>query len=361
MEQEYLQSLVSGAVATLQELIQIPSLSREEERTASLLEQILLQKEIAVHRTGNNVWAKNARFDPSLSSVLLNSHHDTVPPAKGYTRDPYQASVVDGKLYGLGSNDAGGSLVSLLAAFLYFYDAELPFNIIFAASAEEEISGKNGIELLLKELPPITMGIVGEPTQMKLAVAEKGLLVIDCHATGITGHAARDEGSNALYKAVDDISRIRDYQFEKVSDLLGPVHMAVTSVETENKSHNMIPDSCSFVVDIRVNECYTFDEVLTTLSSVLQSRIEPRSLRLKPSGIAAHHPLVQAAQACGMQAFGSATLSDMALMDFPAVKLGPGDSLRSHTADEYIYLEEIEKGVEGYIELLNNLSQLLKT
>lgn len=351
--------LSNEAISLLQQLIQIPSVSRKEDETASFLFSYLQQKQVTPNRIANNIWAQNKHFDPSLPVLLLNSHHDTVPPNQSYLRDPYQSEIGDGKLYGLGSNDAGGPLVSLLAAFLYFNDQRLPFNIVFGASAEEEVSGKNGMELLLTALPGIEMAIVGEPTLMTMAIAEKGLLVLDCIARGKSGHAARDEGENALYIAMEDILRIRDLKFEKVSDFLGPVHLAVTSVETPNKAHNVVPDRCSFVVDVRVNEYYSFEEILYGLQSVMKSEIKPRSLRLKPSFIPKNHPLVQAGLQSGMDIYGSPTLSDMALMNFPAVKLGPGDSSRSHTADEFIFVSEIEEGIEKYIQLINNLSKTI--
>lgn len=357
--ENYLKPLFSEAVETLKQLISTPSISRDEGETAALLESKLKEKNIPAERIGNNVWAKNGKFDSSLPTLLLNSHHDTVSPNTGYTRDPFMPHIVDDRLYGLGANDAGGALVSLLATFIHFYDVDLPFNLIFAASAEEEVSGKNGIELLLQHLPPITMGIVGEPTKMEMAIAEKGLLVLDCFSQGVAGHAARDEGKNALYEAVDDINFIKNHRFERVSEFLGEVHLAVTSIETNNKAHNVIPDECSFIVDVRVNELYSFEEVLEELTQNMKSNILPRSLRLKPSSIPVGHPLVRAGLANGMKLFGSATLSDMALMNFPAAKIGPGDSLRSHTADEFIFLSEIENGIGKYIELIDRLQQTL--
>jgi acetylornithine deacetylase len=269
--------------------------------------------------------------------------------------DPFKSIEKEGKLFGLGSNDAGGCLVSLLSVFLFFQNIDCPFNLLFAASAEEEISGKNGIESVLPALPKIDFAIVGEPTKMQMAVAEKGLLVLDCKATGLAGHAARDEGENAIYLAMKDIEWFRQFQFPKVSDFLGIVHMAVTSIETPNKAHNMVPDSCHFIVDIRANELYTFEEILKTIQENVISKVVPRSVRLKPSGISTMHPLVIAGTKLGLNSFGSPTLSDMALMPFPALKIGPGDSARSHTADEFIYLSEIKEGINTYIALLQNL------
>jgi len=277
-----------------------------------------------------------------------------VKPNKGYALNPFEPFKKDGKLFGLGSNDAGGPLVSLLATFVHFYDAHLPFNIIFAATAEEEISGKNGIEVLLKELPKIDCAIVGEPTLLNMAVAEKGLLVLDCIAHGKAGHAARNEGVNALYIAMKDINWLSTFEFPKVSSLLGPVHVAVTSINTENKTHNIVPSECNFVVDIRVNESYSFEEIISIIKESIQSEIHPRSTRLKSTFIPNDHPLVIAGNKMGLSSYGSPTCSDKALMDFPSLKIGPGDSARSHTADEFIFLDEIKKGIKTYIELLEN-------
>jgi acetylornithine deacetylase len=340
----------------LQRLIAIPSFSKEEDNTAALLEEILQAKNIICSRERNNVFALNRHFDPAKPTLLLNSHHDTVKPNKGYTRNPYAATIEGDKLYGLGSNDAGGCLVSLMAAFMYYYQHDnLKYNIVFAATAEEEISGKGGIELLLPYLPPINCAIVGEPTLLQMAVSERGLMVLDCVATGIAGHAARKEGVNALYKALDDIAWIRQHRFERVSDFLGPVQASVTVIETENKAHNMVPPQCKYVVDVRVNELYTFEEILDVLQRNLQSGITPRSTRLRATSIALDHPLVEAGLSLGSKPYGSPTTSDKALMPFPALKMGPGDSARSHTADEFIYTSEIEKGIAAYISLLEKV------
>ncbi len=296
----------------------------------------------------------NKYFDENKITLLLNSHHDTVKPNKGYTLNPFEAIEKDAKLYGLGSNDAGGPLVSLLAAFIYFYEADSPFNIIFAGTAEEEISGRNGVEILLNHLPKINCAIVGEPTLLNMAVAEKGLLVLDCIAHGKAGHAARNEGVNALYIAMKDISWLSTYQFQKVSSLLGPVHIEVTSINTPNQTHNIVPSECSFLIDIRVNELYSFEEIISIIKENIISEIQPRSIRLKPSSIDDNHPLVVAGKDMNISAYGSPTCSDMALMDFPSLKIGPGDSARSHTADEYIFLNEIKEGIRTYIELIKN-------
>ncbi len=345
--------LFEKAVALLKLLISTPSFSKEENDTAELITDFLHENGIPNKRVGNNVYAKNAHYDASKPSVLLNSHHDTVKPNKGYTLDPFMPVVKDDKLFGLGSNDAGGCLVSLMATFLYYYDRkDINHNVVFAASAEEEISGVNGIELVLPYLGNIDFGIVGEPTKLEMAVAERGLMVIDCTANGRAGHAARNEGENALYKAIDDINWIRNYRFDKVSDLLGESRMSVTIIETENKQHNVVPSQCKFVIDVRVNELYSFEEILEALKSNLQSQYKPRTTRMKSTSIPLEHPLVKAGTSMGRGYYGSPTTSDKALMPFPALKMGPGDSARSHTADEYIYLKEIEEGIDTYIELL---------
>ncbi|TKK71483.1 M20/M25/M40 family metallo-hydrolase [Ilyomonas limi] len=348
--------LTDKAVALLKQLISTPSFSKEENDTAELIVEFFNQNEIPCSRVGNNIYAKNAYYDAAKPSILLNSHHDTVKPNKGYTMDPFTPIVKDGKLFGLGSNDAGGCLVSLMATFLYFYnEPALNHNIVFAASAEEEISGVNGIELVLPYLGNIDFGIVGEPTKLEMAIAERGLMVIDCVAHGRAGHAARNEGENALYKAVDDINWIRNYKFEKVSPLLGESRLSVTIIETENKQHNVVPSQCKYVIDVRVNELYTFEEILDALKQNLQSTFKPRTTRMRSTSIPVEHPLVQAGIALGHGYYGSPTTSDKALMHFPALKMGPGDSARSHTADEYIYLDEIRNGIDTYIKLVSRV------
>ena len=340
----------------LKHLIQTPSFSKQEDSTALIIQDFLITKGVNVHRHLNNVWCSNQYFDDSKPTILLNSHHDTVRPNPGYTVDPFGAAEVGGRIIGLGSNDAGASLVSLIATFLHFYqEKDLNYNLVLAASAEEEISGLNGIAALLPSLPKVDCAIVGEPTQMRLAVAERGLLVLDVVANGKAGHAARNEGENAIYKAVKDIDWFQSYQFEKVSELLGPVKMTVTSIETSNKAHNVVPSECRFVVDIRINELYTHEEVINILRENVQSEVIPRSCRLRSSMIALDHPLVKAGLQLGRSYYGSPTASDKALMPFPALKIGPGDSARSHTADEYIYIKEIEEGIDLYIQLLNQL------
>jgi len=346
--------LFSDAIGLLKQLIATPSFSKEENETADLLEKFLQQKDIKANRYLNNVWATNKHFDENKKTVLLNSHHDTVKPNNGYTLDPFEPVEKDGKLYGLGSNDAGGALVALISVFVNFYEAEIPFNLLFAGTAEEEISGQNGVEILLNHLPKIDCAIVGEPTLLNMAVAEKGLLVLDCMAHGKAGHAARNEGVNALYIAMKDINWLSTFQFPKISSLLGPVHIAVTSINTPNKTHNIVPAECSFLVDIRVNELYTFDEVISIIKENISSQIQPRSIRLNSSFIKENHPLVLAGKKMGISSYGSPTCSDMALMNFPSLKIGPGDSARSHIADEYIFVNEIKEGIKTYIHLLQN-------
>ena len=354
MNNTKINSLQEDVIALLKQLIATPSFSKEENDTAELICDFFEKHQISFSRVGNNVYAKNKHYDSSKQSILLNSHHDTVKPNKGYTHDPFEPIEKDGKIFGLGSNDAGGCLVSLIATFLYFYaQEELNHNIVFAASAEEEISGVNGIELVLPYLGQIDFGVVGEPTKLEMAVAERGLMVIDCTAAGRSGHAARNEGENALYKAIDDIEWIRNFRFEKVSDLLGESRMTVTVIDTENRQHNVVPSQCKFVIDVRVNELYTFDEILDALKSNLKSQFKPRTTRMKSTSISLVHPLVKAGLALGKGYYGSPTTSDKALMPFPTLKMGPGDSARSHTADEYIYVEEIRNGIETYIQLLD--------
>jgi acetylornithine deacetylase len=355
----YISTLQKEAKQLLEKLIATPSFSKEEDKTADLIQNYLHQKKVKTERKKNNIWAINVHYDATKPTLLLNSHHDTVKPNKGYTLDPYSASIIEDKLYGLGSNDAGGCLVSLIAAFLYYYDQpNLPFNIILLASAEEEISGIEGVESILPLLPKIDFGIVGEPTLLEMAIAERGLLVLDVVTTGIAGHAAREEGESALYKILPIIDWFKNYQFEKVSNLLGKVKMSVTVIETENKQHNVVPSTCKMVVDVRVNELYSFEEILQTIGENVKATVTPRSLRLKSSGILLDHILVKAGMALGKGYYGSVTTSDKALMPFPTLKMGPGDSARSHTADEFIYLKEIEEGINTYIQLIEKMISL---
>lgn len=348
--------LQENAISLLKELIATPSFSKEEDQTAGILCRFLGERNIEHTRVGNNVFALNKHYDGKKPTILLNSHHDTVKPNPQYTKDPFSPVVEEGKLYGLGSNDAGGCLVSLVATFLHFHEKKEPaYNIIIAATAEEEISGTGGIEYTLPYLPKIDCAIVGEPTQMQMAVAERGLMVLDCVSHGKAGHAARNEGENAIYRALKDIEWFRNYQFDKVSELLGPSKMSVTVIETENKAHNVVPAVCKFVIDTRINELYSFEEVIDIIKANVQSEVKPRSTRLRSTSIATDHPLVKAGTALGRTYYGSPTTSDKALMPFPSLKMGPGDSARSHTADEYIYMDEIYKGIELYIQLLNKI------
>ena len=354
--------LYNDAVGLLKQLIATPSFSKEEDKTAMIIGQFFSDRNIPVNRLLNNVYCVNKHFDPTKPAILLNSHHDTVRPNPQYTRDPFSPVIEDGKLYGLGSNDAGGCLVSLIAAFLFFYNKEnLKYNLVIAATAEEEISGTNGIEKLLALAESVSPfrelggALVGEPTQTNLAIAEKGLLVLDCVANGKAGHAAREEGVNAIYKAMPDIEWFRTYQFPKLSESLGPVKMSVTSINTENKAHNMVPAICSFVVDIRVTDEYTHEEILETIKHHVKCEVQPRSMRLRSSKIAVDHPLVKAGIMLGKQIYGSPTTSDAALIHAPVLKCGPGDSARSHAADEFIYLEEIKEGIETYINILQQI------
>lgn len=348
-------ALAQEAIALLKQLISTQSFSREEEGTAALIEAFFQRKGIPFHRKKNNIWAYNRYFDASKPTVLLNSHHDTVKPNPSWTLNPYEPLEKDGKLFGLGSNDAGGSLCSLIVTFCHFYDnPHLTYNVVMAATAEEEISGREGLELIVPDLPPIEFAIVGEPTEMHLAVAEKGLLVLDCIAHGKSGHAAREEGENAIYKAIDDIQWIRSYQYPKVSPTLGPIKMSVTIVNAGTQ-HNVVPDSCKFTIDVRVTDQYTLEEIIDIINQNIKSEIAARSVRLRPSSIPMEHPIVQAGVRLGRNTYGSPTTSDQALIDCPSLKMGPGHSGRSHTADEFIYLHEIEEGVAQYIKMLEDV------
>lgn len=341
------------AVELLMELIATPSFSKEEEEVTFIVEDFYSRHGVHSYRRDNNIWVRNKYFDPKKPTVLLNSHLDTVRPNTGYTRDPFKAEIIDGKLYGLGSNDAGGPLVSLIATFLHYYDCQdLKYNLIMAATAEEEISGTGGIENVWSSLTPIDFAIVGEPTLCGMATAEKGLMVLDCMAKGKPGHAAREEGINAIYLAIDDIQWFRTYKFEKTSPTLGDVKMSVTVIQA-GKQHNVVPAECHFTVDVRVTDAYTLEEVLETVRQHVKCSVTPRSVRMRPSGIAESHPLVQAAKKLGIHLYGSPTTSDQALIPVPSVKMGPGDSARSHSADEFIYLDEIKQGIETYIKLLD--------
>jgi len=347
-----IQQQISDAIRLLQQLIATPSFSGEEQGTALLLQQVLTAKCRDVRRDYNNVWVRNMHYDERKPTILLQSHHDTVRPNAGYTLDPYLPLMDGDRLYGLGSNDAGGSLVSLLATFQYFYSrTDIHYNLVFAAVGEEEISGERGIQSLLPKLGPIDCAIVGEPTNMDMAIAERGLLVLDCEVVGEPGHAGRKEGVNSILKAIPVIQWFESYQFPKVSSLLGTNTMSVTIINA-GIQHNVVPGRCTFTTDVRMNECYTPEEVLAIVREHVSCTITPRSMRLRPSFIAESHVLVKAGKALGREVFGSPTLSDKALMPFPTLKMGPGDSRRSHSADEFIYLQELEQGIEMYIELI---------
>lgn len=352
---EHLSFMAHEATELLSKLIAIPSISREEERAADQVQQYLEEQGMTTGRKGNNVWCLSPDFSLKKPTLLLNSHIDTVKPVSGWIRDPFLPSIENGKLYGLGSNDAGASVVSLMQAFMQLCRTTQTYNLIFLASCEEEVSGKEGIESVLPLLPPINFAIVGEPTEMQPAIAEKGLMVLDVTSHGKSGHAARNEGINAIYLAMKDIAWFRDYQFEKVSPLLGPVKMSVTMVNAGTQ-HNVVPDKCDFVVDIRSNECYSNQELYDIICQHITSDVKARSFRLSSSHVEITHPLVQRIVALGRQPFGSPTLSDQALMPFPSLKLGPGKSSRSHAADEFIYLSEIEEAIGLYLEVLDGVS-----
>lgn len=351
------EQLKGEAVRLLEQLIAIPSFSGQEDKTADCIENYLREKNVEVKRTGNNVCAFNRHYDAGKPTIMLNSHHDTVKPNSKYTKDPFTPVRHNGRLYGLGSNDAGGPLVSLIACFLHYHnEKDLKYNLFLAASAEEEVSGRNGVEKVINEFKEkYCCAIVGEPTKMEMAVAEKGLLVIDCVSNGLAGHAARNEGDNAVYRALDDINWFRSFRFERESGLLGPVRMNVTVIETENKAHNVVPATCKFTVDIRVNELYSHEEILEVVRKHVKCAIAPRSFRMRSSAISLDHPIVASGVQMGLRYYGSPTTSDKALLPFPALKIGPGDSARSHTSDEYIYLREIEEGIDGYINILKNV------
>lgn len=352
MNEDYLSS---EAVSILKSLIGIPSISREEEAVADFLQNYIESIGIVVNRKGNNLWCLNPMFDLNKPTILLNSHIDTVKPVNGWKKQPFTPIEEDGKLYGLGSNDAGASVVSLLQVFRQLSEKEQNYNLIYLASCEEEVSGKNGIESVLSSLPPISLGVVGEPTNMQPAIAEKGLMVLDVTAYGKAGHAARNEGENAIYKVLEDITWFRDFRFEKESPLLGPVKMSVTQINAGTQ-HNVIPDKCTLVVDIRSNELYSNEEIFEIVKSKVKSEVNARSFRLNSSQIAEDHPFVKKTIKLGRVPFGSPTLSDQALMSFPTVKMGPGNSSRSHTADEYVMISEIDEAIGLYIDILDGLA-----
>ena len=342
-------------IELLRKMIQTPSFSREEEPVAVMIRNFLDEKGISFSMKGYNTWAKNRNWENGKPVILLNSHIDTVKPVKNWTKDPFAAEVEGDQLTGLGSNDAGASLVTLLAVFVHLNQhEELPFNLIFAASAEEEISGIGGMESLIPELGNVDLAIVGEPTQMQMAIAEKGLMVLDCVAHGKAGHAARNEGENALYKALEDIQKLRNFHFEKSSEVLGEVKMSITQIQA-GYQHNVVPDQCSFVVDVRTNEHYSNQKAFEIIDSLIESDVTPRSFKLNSSGIELDHPIVKRGIELGLSYYGSPTTSDQAVMPYRSIKIGPGDSARSHTADEYILISEIEHGFQVYLQLLDGL------
>lgn len=351
----HISELQEEAIELLKELIETESFSGKEDKTADLLENWFKKRKIPFFRHLNNVWAVNKHFNKEKPTLLLNSHHDTVQPNSAYTRDPFSAKIEDGKLYGLGSNDAGGCLVSLLATFTYFFEAsDLEYNLVFAGSAEEETNGKNGITSLLPVMPKIDVAIVGEPTLMDLAIAEKGLVVFDAVVKGTPSHAAHPNDNNAIYKTAKVLEWFENFSFGKKSDALGEVKLTVTQINAGTQ-HNVVPAKVDLVIDVRVNDCFSneeIDEILQKKAPV--DEIKARSLRLNSSSIPKEHELVKAGLALGMNTYGSPTLSDQTMLKCPSLKLGPGDSTRSHSADEFIYVKEIEEGIEKYIKLLEN-------
>ena len=343
---------VSDAVQLLKKLIATPSVSRNEKDAADIMEQTIRSYGFEPQREANNLWIIDPHYDESRPTLLLNAHIDTVKPVASWSRDPFSPDVEDGVLYGLGSNDCGGGLCSLLQIFRMLTEKPQSYNLIYLASAEEEVSGKDGITRALPLLPHIDLAIVGEPTGMNPAVAEKGLMVLDVIAHGKSGHAARNEGVNAIYEALDDMRWIRDYKFEKVSEFLGPTKMTLTVVNAGTQ-HNVIPDKCTMLVDIRTNEFYDNEEVYEFIRQHLKSEVKAHSFRLKSSRIDPDHPLIRKCVAMGMKPFGSPTLSDQALMHFPSFKLGPGESSRSHSANEFIRISEIRDAIAKYESLLD--------
>ena len=341
-------------ISLLERLIKTPSISRDESAVADIIWDEFLRLGFQPQRKGNNVWAEAWAYDAGKPTILLDAHLDTVKPVAGWVRDPFTPSVEGERLYGLGSNDTGASLVSLIATFVRLARSEQPYNLICLASAEEEVTGIGGVRKVLEELPMIDFAIVGEPTQMHPAVAERGLMVFDCVARGVSGHAARQEGVNAIYKAMEDIEWFRSYTFPHISPMLGPVKMSVTGIEAGTQ-HNVIPAECRFVVDVRVNECYQNEELLALVREQVHSEVTPRSTHLGSSFISLDHPAVKRLKTLGRVPFASPTMSNQAVMPFTTLKLGPGDSARSHTADEYIQLSEIEQAMEIYYDLLNGL------
>lgn len=344
---------LNEAVRLLKTIIEIPSISREEDGVATFIFNYIKDKELPVERIGNNIIMLDSKRYKSTPTVLLNSHIDTVKPVSTWTLDPYKATVKDDRIYGLGSNDAGASLITLLLTAIDLFDKE-SYNIAFCASAEEEISGDNGITKVIKKYGDFDLAIVGEPTEMQPAVAEKGLMVLDCKGVGVAGHAARKEGVNAIYGVLKDLNWFKEYRFEQVSDFLGEVNMNVTQINSGTQ-HNVVPDLCEYVVDVRGNGCYTNQELLAIIQKSIKSEATPRSIRLNSSSLDISHPIYNRFLELGLKPFGSPTLSDQALMPFNSVKIGPGFSGRSHAADEYINIKELEQALVGYHKILKGL------
>ena len=350
-----MKTLSEKAIALLHDLIAIQSFSSEEDKTAARIGQWFNEHNIPFQQQDYNVYAMNKAFDKNKPTLLLNSHHDTVKPNSAYTKDPFHPHVEDGKLYGLGSNDAGGALVSLIALFTHYYDHPNPqYNLILAATAEEESSGPNGLNSLLPTLPPIDVAIVGEPTLMQLAIAEKGLVVFDGKVEGTASHAAHPNTDNPILKLPEVFQWLSNFDFDKESEVLGPVKLTVTQVSA-GKQHNVVPAAVDLVIDVRVNDCYSNQEIVDLLQKEAPLSLTPRSTDLNSSSIPADHPLVQAGIELGRSTYGSPTLSDQAKLSCPSLKLGPGDSTRSHTANEFIYVSEIEEGIDLYIQLLKKI------
>ena len=355
MKEQELHNISGSVYALLKELIAIPSFSKTEDKTADCIENFLAKQGVPTHRVMNNVWAFNKYYDASKPTILLNSHHDTVQPNASYTLNPFEAIEKDGKLYGLGSNDAGGCLVSLIATFVHFWETKnLKYNLVIAATAEEEISGINGVESIYDKLGTIDFAIVGEPTEMHLAVAEKGLLVLDCISKGTSSHAAHPNQNNAILNAMQDINWFTNYKFDKISHLLGEVKMTPTIINSGSQ-HNVVPDSCTFTVDVRTTELYSNTEIFNIIKQNIKSEVTPRSLRLNSSSIPLSHPFVQAGLQMGRSYYGSPTSSDQAVIPCPSLKMGPGLSTRSHSSDEFIYINEIKEAIQIYDAVLTQI------
>ena len=342
------------AIELLKQIITIPSFSREEGRVADVMADVLQKYRFDVHRQGNNVWSRSREFNAEKPTLLLDAHLDTVHPSGAWTTDPFVPTVKDGKLFGLGSNDTGGSIVTMLAAFIILNEKPQAYNLVYLGSAEEENTGAGGMQSVFPNLGKIDFALVGEPTGMRPAVAEKGLMVLDCHAKGVAGHAAREEGVNAIYEALEDIAWFRAYRFERESELLGAVKMSVTGIEA-GTVHNVVPAACRFMVDIRVNELYTNLQILDTIRHHVKCEVFPRSISLNSSSVSLKHPIVERCRQLGLEPYGSPTTSNQAVISCPSLKIGPGDSARSHAANEYIRLDEIEKGIEMFINILDGM------